>query len=67
MRTRYWAGSCQPRCCQRAGFTRSRGSCFDQRDVEHRGDPDLQPFGIYVLAFRDPDNIQVELTAPHDG
>jgi glyoxylase I family protein len=24
----------------------------------------LEPFGIAVLAFRDPDNIQVELTAP---
>ena len=25
---------------------------------------DLDGLGIYVLAFRDPDNIQVELTAP---
>lgn len=40
---------------------------FDQRDVEHGEIKNLQPFGIYVLAFRDPDNIQVELTAPHDG
>ena len=23
-------------------------------------------FGIYVLAFRDPDNIQLELTAPYE-
>jgi hypothetical protein len=25
---------------------------------------DLGDMGIYVLAFRDPDNIQVELSAP---
>ncbi|MCB0227704.1 MAG: VOC family protein [Anaerolineae bacterium] len=40
---------------------------FDQHDVEHGEIINLQPFGIYVLAFRDPDNIQVELTAPHDS
>jgi glyoxylase I family protein len=29
---------------------------------------DLGPgFGIYVMAVRDPDNIQLELTAPHSG
>ena len=26
---------------------------------------DLAPFGIYIMAFRDPDNVQLELTAPH--
>ena len=26
---------------------------------------DLADLGLYVLAFRDPDNIQLELTAPH--
>ena len=40
---------------------------FDQHDVEHGEIINLQPFGIYVLAFRDLDNIQVELTAPHDS
>lgn len=31
-----------------------------------RGDiTDLAPFQIYILAFRDPDNIQIELTAPY--
>ena len=40
---------------------------FDQHDVEHGEINNLLPFGIYVLAFRDPDNIQVELTAPHDS
>lgn len=40
---------------------------FDQHDVEHGEINNLQPFGIYVLAFRDLDNIQVELTAPHDS
>lgn len=41
------------------------------RDLEAHGIPhgevkDLGPaFGIYVLIFRDPDNIQLELTAPY--
>lgn len=26
---------------------------------------DLADLGMYVMAFRDPDNIQLELTAPH--
>lgn len=26
---------------------------------------DLADLGLYVMAFRDPDNIQLELTAPH--
>jgi hypothetical protein len=26
--------------------------------------PPLEPFDIAILAFRDPDNVQVELTAP---
>ena len=26
----------------------------------------LPSFGIYVLPFRDPDNVQLELTAPID-
>ncbi len=38
--------------------------------LDARGAPrgeikDLEPFQIYVLAFRDPDNIQVELTATY--
>ncbi|MEZ4768940.1 MAG: VOC family protein [Caldilineales bacterium] len=36
---------------------------FDQHNVE-RGEIKNLPLGISVLAFRDPDNIQVELTAP---
>jgi glyoxylase I family protein len=29
---------------------------------------DLGPaFGIYVMALRDPDNVQLELTAPHES
>lgn len=28
---------------------------------------DLADFGISILAFRDPDNIQLELTAPYPG
>lgn len=40
---------------------------FDDNGVEHGTINDLGEFGlpIYVLAFRDPDNIQLELTAPH--
>ena len=38
---------------------------FDARGVSHGEIKDLGPvLPIYVLAFRDPDNIQVELTAP---
>lgn len=37
---------------------------FDEEGVE-RGDIRLlDGFGIYVMAFRDPDNVQLELTAP---
>jgi catechol 2,3-dioxygenase-like lactoylglutathione lyase family enzyme len=37
---------------------------FDQRGIQHGEIKPLESFGIYVLPFRDPDNIQVELTAP---
>jgi catechol 2,3-dioxygenase-like lactoylglutathione lyase family enzyme len=37
---------------------------FDQRGVPHGEITTLQSFGIHVLPFRDPDNIQIELTAP---
>jgi catechol 2,3-dioxygenase-like lactoylglutathione lyase family enzyme len=37
---------------------------FGEHDVPHGEIKDLGPdIGIYVLAFRDPDNIQLELTA----
>lgn len=39
---------------------------FDRQGVPHGAIKDLGPgLGIYVLAFRDPDNIQLELTAPY--
>ena len=39
---------------------------FDEQGVPHGEIKDLgEALGIYVLAFRDPDNIQLELTAPH--
>jgi glyoxylase I family protein len=39
---------------------------LDARGVPHGAVTDLGPaFGRYVLAFRDPDNIQLELSAPH--
>lgn len=39
---------------------------LDERGVPHGEIVDLPAFGIYVLAFRDPDNIQLELTAPRE-
>ncbi len=39
---------------------------LDQRGVPHSEIRDLGPaFGIYIVIFRDPDNVQLELTAPH--
>jgi glyoxylase I family protein len=39
---------------------------LDQRDVPHGEIEDLgSDFGLYVLALRDPDNIQLELTATY--
>jgi glyoxylase I family protein len=37
---------------------------FDSRGVAHGEIKTLAGFGICVLPFRDPDNIQVELTSP---
>ena len=39
---------------------------FDQQGIPHGEIKDMGPdLGIFVLAFRDPDNIQLELTAPY--
>jgi glyoxylase I family protein len=39
---------------------------LDQHDVPHGTIEDMgRDFGLYVLAFRDPDNIQIELTATY--
>jgi glyoxylase I family protein len=41
---------------------------LEERGVEHKYIKDLgAEFGLYVLAFRDPDNIALELTAPYPG
>jgi glyoxylase I family protein len=37
---------------------------FDAHGVAHGGIQTLDGFGIHILPFRDPDNIQIELTAP---
>ena len=37
---------------------------FDERGVPHGEITTLDGFGIHILPFRDPDNIQIELTAP---
>lgn len=37
---------------------------FDEHAVPHGPITALPAFGIYVLSFRDPDNIALELTAP---
>jgi hypothetical protein len=39
---------------------------LDDRGVPHGEITDLgDAFGLYILAFRDPDNIQLELTAAY--
>jgi len=38
---------------------------FDERGISRGEIKDLADLGLYVMAFRDPDNIQLELTAPH--
>ena len=39
---------------------------FDEQGIPHGQINDLGPdLSFYVLAFRDPDNIQLELTAPY--
>ncbi len=39
---------------------------LDKRGVPHSEIRDLgEAFGIYILVFRDPDNVQLELSAPH--
>ena len=38
---------------------------FDECKIPHGEIKDLADLGMYVLAFRDPDNIQLEMTAPH--
>ncbi len=38
---------------------------LDERGISHGEITDLSPFRIYVLMFRDPDNVQLELTAPY--
>ena len=37
---------------------------LDQRGISHGERRELPSFGIVVLPLRDPDNIQIELTAP---
>jgi len=39
-------------------------SLLDENGVPHGEITALPSFGIYILPFRDPDNIQLELTAP---
>lgn len=38
---------------------------LDERGISRGEIKDLADLGMYVMAFRDPDNIQLELTAPH--
>jgi hypothetical protein len=42
---------------------------FDEKGIPHGEINDLSAAGvpIYVLAFRDPDNIQLEFTAPKES
>lgn len=38
---------------------------LDEHGISHGDIVDMTDFGISVLMMRDPDNIQIELTAPH--
>ena len=38
---------------------------LDEHNVSHGEIVDLSGLSIYCLMLRDPDNIQIELTAPH--
>lgn len=40
---------------------------LDEQGIPHGEIKDLGSFQICVLAFRDPDNIQIELTAPYSA
>lgn len=40
---------------------------FDEQGISHGEIRDLGRLGVYVMAVRDPDNIQLELTAPHNA
>ncbi len=43
-------------------------TALDEWGVPHGEIRDLGPgFGLYILEFRDPDNIQLELTAPYSA
>jgi hypothetical protein len=54
----------EQRECSKADLEQA-ARLFDERGVSHGEIEDLTAaLGIYVLAFRDPDNIQMELTAP---
>ena len=48
----------------RDDLERAKG-VFDEHKVSHGEIVDLSALAIYVLMCRDPDNIQIELTAPH--
>jgi glyoxylase I family protein len=39
---------------------------LDEKGVPHGEIEDLPNSKLYMLVFRDPDNIQLELTAPYD-
>ena len=42
-------------------------AALDARSVPHGEVTPLEAFKIVILAFRDPDNIQLELTAPYEA
>ena len=48
------------------GALEEAAAYFDGQGIERGEIKDLgEGFGIYVMAFRDPDNVQLELTAPY--
>jgi glyoxylase I family protein len=47
------------------GILEQAVTLFDERGIPHGDIVDYTDFQISVLPFRDPDDIQLELTAPH--
>lgn len=50
----------------RAALTEAM-ALFDQQGIPHGEIEDMPGMGLSMLAFRDPDNIQLELTAPYSA
>ena len=64
--TRLGSDSITSASAWRAATSSSARQLLDERGMPHGEVTDLgDAFGLYILAFRDPDNIQLELTAAY--